>query len=438
MRAKTNLAVLVGSLVAFGLLAVLQTASDDDSATPAPAESNPTDETTDDSTPDDTTGDSTPDDTTPDDTAGETTPDDTTGVSPRSDRVDPIAKPTKAQLQSAGVRFELAIDIANLTGMVWNHREGAFYAVTQDGFVHRIDEEVTTAEVVMDMSSEVTELLPGSERGLLGIDFDPRNGRMFLHYTDRGDDTNVASYEMVDGKPDPASRRLVLFVEQPGVGHKGGELWFDANGLLYVALGDGGGSRGRDAQDYTKLLGAILRIAPRLDAEGYDVPPDNPYVADPAKRPEIWAKGLRNPWRFSIDPGSGDMYIGDVGEDSLEELNVIPAGTSGQNFGWYFYEASKLRYDGAPAGVVPPIFEYPHTVGPAIIGGLVYYGQAIPALRGAYVFADMTGPIWVLGGEGEVQLPLRQGGVITGWAEGPDRELYVLTLRQGLLRMLPA
>ncbi len=179
---------------------------------------------------------------------------------------------------------------------------------------------------------------------------------------------------------------------------------------------------------------------PRLDGDGYDVPADNPFVGVEAMRPEIWASGLRNPWQFHLDETSGDLYIGDVGESSIEEIDVIPAGTSGQNFGWYWYEGSKHRgIGGQPDGlvVVPPVHEYQHSVGPAVIGGQIYRGTAIPELRGAYVFADMTGPIFALGADGAVRLEARGSGVITSFVETPDDELLLTSLEDGILRLVP-
>lgn len=424
MTGARNLVVLAGGLVVLGALAGVQVLTDSDAEVV----------------------DTAPDALAPSAVPGATDPPAPGGTATLGPSL-PV-RPPASQLQGLALRLEPVLaELRNLTGMVWNAELGAFYAITQDGFVHRLPPDLAGSEQVMDLSGEVTELQPGSERGLLGVAFDPRDGRMFLHYTDRGDDTNVVSYAMVDGRPDPASRRLVLFVEQPGLGHNGGQLLFADDGALYVGLGDGGGSRGRDAQDPSKLLGAVLRIVPELDAEGYDIPADNPHVSTPGHRGEIFVKGLRNPWQFARDPATGDLYIADVGEDTVEELNVVPAGTSGQNFGWYWFEGSLDRgIGGIPAGLqlTPPVFEYRHDqVGPAIIGGQTYLGSAIPALRGAFVVADMTGPMFALGADNEVvrlDVPRpAQGdfGVLTCVVAGPDGELYVLTLRKGIYRLLP-
>lgn len=243
-----------------------------------------------------------------------------------------------------------------------------------------------------------------------------------------------------DGAPDAASVWDVLVVEQPGVGHKGGGMSFDADGALYLALGDGGGSDGRDAQDYTKLLGGIVRIVPNTTGPGYTNPADNPWPSDATRRPELWAKGLRNPWGFWRDPVTGDLWMGDVGNNTVEEVDRIPAAMAGANLGWYFIEGDQVNHDGAPPDALAPIFTYRHDeIGPAVIGGRIYRGDAIPSLRGAYVFADMAGRVMAIGAGDEtvtltVSLP---GVVITGFGEGPDGELYVLTLQGGVLKIVP-
>lgn len=352
-----------------------------------------------------------------------------------------VPRPPVDQLAGVAVRLEPLLNIRNLTDMEWSVLANAYYAVTQDGFVHRIPEDLSTSELVLDLSAEVTELLTGSERGLLGVTFHPADGRVVLHFTDRANNSHVVSMAMVDGRPDPGTRRLILYLEQPGLGHQGGAMQFDAEGHLYIALGDGGGSRGRDAQDYTKLFGAILRVLPSLDGDGYTIPPDNPYASDPERRGEIWVKGLRNPWKFSINPANGDMWIGDVGESAWEEVNVVPAGTSGQNFGWYWFEGSQHRgIGGIPDGLelTPPVYEYGRALGVAVIGGMVYHGTAIPQLTGAYVFADMTGPMFALGEGGGVRLGINSTGIATGFVSTPDGELLLTTLRNGLFRLAPA
>jgi glucose/arabinose dehydrogenase len=373
------------------------------------------------------------------DTTDDTDPD---ATSPTTVAVEAHPLPALASFENQGIRLEPTVSIPLLTGMVWNEREGAYYAISQDGLVHTVDRDLTTSEVVLDLSAEVTEFQQFSERGMLGIAFDPRDGRLVLDYTDpQSTKSTIASFGMVDGLPDPADRRTILEVAQPGLGHKGGQLAFDADGNLLIAFGDGGGSRGRDAQDMTKLLGAIVRITPRPDGDGYTIPDSNPFVGQEGIAPEIYAKGLRNPWRFSIDPPTGDIWLGDVGEATWEEIDRIPAGTAGQNFGWYWKEGNSDYNDGAIDGLVAPLFEYRHDeYGPAVIGGFVYHGAAIPALRGAYVFADMSGPMFALGADGTARLNVADetNGVITSFVVTPEQELLVITQNEAIYRVLAA
>ncbi len=305
---------------------------------------------------------------------------------------------------------------------------------TQDGRVLRFDGEETS--VVLDLTDQTVPFEPGSERGLLGLAFDPRDGRLFVDYTDLDGNTNVVSYELDGGVADPATRRSVLFIEQPGLGHNGGRLLFDETGNLYVSSGDGGASSGRDVEDTTKLLGVIVRIIPRLDGDGYDIPPDNPFADGEADRPEVWARGFRNPWTVSIDRATGDMWVGDVGNDTREEISVMRAGSSGQNFGWPWFEGNHQRRRPAPDGLTPPVYDYPRSVGVAVMGGFVYRGRDIPELAGAYLFGDLGGPIFAIGAGGVSQLDAERIATLVGWGEDPDGELYLLSMRDGIHRLV--
>ena len=354
---------------------------------------------------------------------------------PATTQAPPDPPPPLAALEALPLGLQLVADVPEPTGLAWRAGDEGLYVSVQRGQVHRIANGVTS--LVIDLSGETTVVAPGSERGLLGIAFDPRDGRMFVNFTGRDNHTRVVSFAVTDGVADPATRREVLFVEQPGVGHNGGRLVFDDEGHLFVGMGDGGGSNGRDAQDGTKLLGAILRIVPRLGGAGYDVPADNPFVGRTDERPEVWARGLRNPWMFSFDRATGRMWIGDVGNDLMEEIDVIPAGQSGLNFGWYFFEGSHQRYDSVPGGMTPPVHEYPHSEGNAVMGGYVYRGAAIPALRGAYVFGDVIGKVWALGDGGAARLGVTDVGYLFGWGEDPAGELYLFSMYEGVYKLVP-
>ena len=348
--------------------------------------------------------------------------------------------PPVASLADVQVTLTPLLDIAHLLGMAWSQIEGYFYLITQDGQVFRSPPDFSSSELVLDLTEEVTLFVYGSERGMLGVAINPLDGRLFLNFTDRQNDSHIVSYALVDGRPDPASRRDVIFIEQPGLSHKAGMLVFDDLGHLYASFGDGGGNAGRTSQDYQSLLGSILRIIPNPDGDGYSVPSDNPFVGDPNKLPELFAKGLRQPHRFTVNRANGEIYIGDVGENVMEELDHIPAGTSGQNFGWYFYEGFGRRSPGGrDITFTEPLYQFEHPSWVAIIAGYVYHGSKIPSLQGAFIFGDMTGPIYAMGSDGLQRLPISEkGNVMTSFAEGPEGELYTLSLDGGLKRIDPA
>ncbi len=345
--------------------------------------------------------------------------------------IDP--PPANGQFTALSFDLDLVTSLPKPTGIAWRDGDPGMYVTTQAGPVYRVAEETT---VVVDLTEETFEDLPGSERGVLGIAFDPRDGRMFIDLTDESDDTEVISFEVVDGVAVPESRRTVLTIEQPGVGHNGGRLLFDRHGNLYVGSGDGGASNGRDAQDTSKLLGAILRVTPRLDGDGYDIPSDNPFVDGVLDQPEVIARGFRNPWGFSLDEPTGDLWVGDVGNSDFEEIDVMRAGQFGQNFGWPYFEGSHQRKNSVPDGLTLPVHDYPRTDGVAVMGGSVYRGSALPGLRGAYVFGDLTGPIWAIGTEGVSRLDAPAVNAIVGWGVDPAGELYVLGLYDGVYRLV--
>ena len=351
----------------------------------------------------------------------------------------PVAPPPpSAGLADIALAWHNVNKLPKLTAMA-SRPDGLIIMTSETGEVWKVD-ATGGSEMVLDLTAAVSPWEAGSERGLLGAAFDPSGTRLYLYYTDVDIDSHLVSYAVgADGHIDAVSDREVLFVDQPGLGHKGGGIAVTSDGTLFLALGDGGASDGLDAQDDTKLLGKVIRIRPQPDAPGYDVPPDNPFVGQPGIAPEIWAKGLRNPWGFAIDAATGDLWTGDVGNHTMEEIDRIPNGTNGQNFGWYWIEGTFVRVRGAPADVVAPVFAYRHDeVGPAAIGGRVYRGAAIPGLAGAYVFGDITGALFAIGaGDETVRLPARVPGVLTGFGLGPDDELWALTLDKGAFLLAP-
>jgi glucose/arabinose dehydrogenase len=243
------------------------------------------------------------------------------------------------------------------------------------------------------------------EQGLFSIAFHPdyaKNGRFFVAYTDTRGDEVVARYH-VGADPDvadPGSAKIVLTIPDFATNHNGGQLAFGRDGYLYVTVGDGGGSDDPEetGQDLTRLLGKILRLDVDVDEPPwYAVPPTNPFVGRADARGEIWAFGLRNPWRVSFDRATGDLYVADVGQGSREEIDVQPAASpGGENYGWDVFEGTECHEPEPPADECPappvgftmPVLEYGHDEGCSVTGGFVYRGCAMPALRGTYFYAD--------------------------------------------------
>lgn len=284
----------------------------------------------------------------------------------------------------------------------------------------------------------------GNEQGLLSVAFHPRyveNGMLFVYYTDRRGDTVVARYQVSDDPDlaDPASATVVLTQDQPAGNHNGGQLAFGPDGYLYVGLGDGGG--GGDTYGNGQNLGSLLGAILRLDVDGeqpYAAPADNPFVGRDAARPEIWAWGLRNPWRFSFDRATGDLYIADVGQNAVEEVNVQPAASAGgENYGWNRMEgASCFRATACDqSGLTLPVATYAHGSaegGCSITGGYVY--------RGVYFYSDYcSGNLWGLrrqggGWEGRLLGQLRISP--SSFGQGDAGELYVAGHRDGVIYRL--
>ncbi|MGH7754234.1 MAG: PQQ-dependent sugar dehydrogenase, partial [Gemmatimonadales bacterium] len=294
-------------------------------------------------------------------------------------------------------------------------------------------------EPFLDISDRVTPRRNlFEETGLLGLAFPPdylSKRYFYVNYTDRAGDTVIARYraDVDPDRADPASEQILLAIDQPHANHNGGKLAFGPDGFLYIGMGDGGSAFDpmNLAQDGRSLLGKILRVAVEPDLPQVLAAPDNPFVHDPACHPFIWALGLRNPWRFSFDRATGDLWIGDVGQDSLEEVNVQPAASrGGENYGWSLLEGSRCLRPGCESGeLTPPVVEYDHSEGCAVVGGHVYRGSRAPALRGDYLYADFcSGRIWALrrweSGWAN-RLLLATGLAISALGEDPAGEVYV-------------
>lgn len=317
---------------------------------------------------------------------------------------------------------------------------GRFFILEQPGRIRVIQDGELLPEPFLDLSDRVSCC---NEQGLIGLAFHPdfaANGELFVHYTDLAGNTQIARYR-VSGDPnraDPGSAEPLLSLGQPFDNHNGGQLAFGPDGLLYIGLGDGGsgGDPMDNGQDVTTLLGKILRIdVDRTDPGlAYGVPPDNPRISDdPAARREIWAYGLRNPWRFSFDRATGDLFIGDVGEDQREEIDRAPAGQGGQNFGWRLKEGTLCHEPSTGCereGLVDPILEYSHDEGCSVTGGFRYRGSASPALAGVYLYGDFcSGRLWgaTLDGAGVWRTTVLDdtGLQISSFGEDAGAELYL-------------
>lgn len=296
------------------------------------------------------------------------------------------------------------------------------------------------------------------EQGLLDIAFSPDGARLYLHFSDasNGGGTHVVSYDYDGAAIDSDSRREVLEVDQPYENHNGGELAFGPDGYLYVGLGDGGsgGDPEGNAQNLEVLLGKVLRINPEASAngggEGYEVPEDNPFVDDGDAAPEIWLYGVRNPWRFSFDSESGDLWIGDVGQDSWEEVDFLPATEGrdagrGANLGWNLVEGTHGFEGGEnPEDGVLPVYEYAtgEDGNCSVTGGYVYRGTANEALAGAYVFADYcSGTVQALRVADGALADQRTFDVeapgLSSFGTDNDGELYAVSLDGPLYRLDP-
>jgi len=339
-----------------------------------------------------------------------------------------------------------------LTDMVFPF-QGEMWVTEQGGKIWPIKNGIIGKIPVMDLGSKMVKLNKGyEERGLLGITLSPdfKNNRKFYVFYSRPSESRkfnftvvVAEYKLpVSGQIDPDSGRIILTVEEPDGNHNGGCLKFGPDGYLYISLGDGGGQHDQhgeigNGQDMNTLLGKILRIDVNT-GDTYKIPSDNPYVGKENVRPEIWAYGFRNPYRMSFDKVSGQLFVGEVGQDLWEEIDIVK---KGGNYGWRIVEGKHCHNkDNKPdngcniKGITMPIDEYSHSVGISIMGGYVYNGNKIPSVKGKYVFADWTGPFFYLKktgntwSRGNIKLQnLPENLKITGINEDKDGELYVLT-----------
>jgi glucose/arabinose dehydrogenase len=354
----------------------------------------------------------------------------------------PLSPPAAIALEPF---LDLAAEITYLTHA--GDGSGRLFVVEKKGRVRIIDEEGILLDPPFLDIAEVVDA-SSSEQGLLSIAFPPdftASGEFYVNYTARASDggTVIARYRVADGDPnraDPGTAQVVLAFDQPAPNHNGGQIQFGPDGYLYVGTGDGGAAA--DPWDNAENLNVFLGKMLRLDVRGqstYAIPPDNPWAGRP-----VWAYGLRNPWRFSFDRLSGDLYIADVGQGDWEEVNFTPAGTAGGlHFGWDTMEGRHCfepRQGCETAGKVMPVVEYGHDLGCSITGGYVYRGQRFPALNGVYLFGDYcSGLIWGLwreGGAWQERMLLASDANIASFGEDERGEIYVLDLDGQIYRLL--
>ncbi len=395
---------------------------------------------------------------------------DTPQPAPVTETAAPLATETASPVPPTGTSLPVSTPVEaaafpDPTGYTWNpvaqglirpvdiqspdDSSGRLFVVEQGGRILVIKDGSVLPTPFLDISKEITSA--GNEQGLLGLAFHPHyasSGLVFVNYTDVNGNTIIVRFH-VSNNPDiadPSSETELLYVQQPFANHNGGGLAFGPDGYLYLGLGDGGsqGDPYGNAQNNTVLLGKILRIDVDQGAY-YGIPPTNPLPEGGGVRREIWRNGLRNPWRFSFDRATGDMFIGDVGQDLWEEIDYIPANDASGliNFGWNIYEGLH-SYQGHTSGIpmIPPVAEYSHfgqDNGCAVSGGYVYRGQALPEWQGIYLFGDYcSGLVWGLihpNGQWQATVLFKTGFNISSFGQDESGELYVANLQGAIYRL---
>ncbi len=313
--------------------------------------------------------------------------------------------------------------------------DSQLFVVEQGGTIQVFDAklDVKQSREFFDVRKHSSNLfLSGGEQGLLGLAFDPDfadNGYFYLNYTaNKPRRTVISRFQLTSdssGRYQFGGERILLEINQDYSNHNGGMITFGPDGYLYIGMGDGGsgGDPNHRAQDGQSLLGKMLRIT-----RTGDIPADNPFVDVADIRDEIWAFGLRNPWRFSFDRKTGALWAGDVGQNAVEEVDVI---VKGGNYGWRWYEGSQAFKPDAQsknATLIPPVFEYGRDLGQSITGGYVYRGDEFPALQGLYFFADfVSGRVWAMPTDGGDVVTVPSLPNPSGFGEDANGELYALS-----------
>ena len=370
----------------------------------------------------------------------------------------PASAPTVTVIRNQGLPDQNSADWRELvTGLdrpvfitSAGDNSGRLFIIEKVGLIRIVQDNQLLVEPFLDIRDRVGS--DRSEQGLLGLAFHPNypsDGRFFVNYTDKNGDTVIAQYNVSTSDPnqaDKGSEVRLIRVNQPYANHNGGEVIFGPDGFLYLGLGDGGsaGDPKNNAQSLNTLLGKILRID--VDhGSPYSTPDGNQFSEN--QIPEIWAYGLRNPWRFSFDQATGDMYIGDVGQDQWEEIDFLPSGSpAGTNFGWKYFEGTHpYSPDTPPVGLqlTAPVAEYSHTEGCSVTGGFVYRGSQLPDWDGVYLFGDYcSGTIWGLEkdtqGQWQAKVLFQNMGQISSFGQDDQGEIYVVDYSGRILKLVPA
>jgi len=339
----------------------------------------------------------------------------------------------------------------NPVGIIFSPKDAKknIYVLEQRGVVRRAELGKAGSEVWLDITDRVTKLNPAyDERGLLGMAFHPqfpKDSRVFMSYTTGSDGKSRISQFNVGAKNevDKASEKIILEQEQPFMNHNGGDIKFGTDGYLYISFGDGGsgGDPRGNGQNLTTMLGKMLRIDINSKDKPYAIPADNPKFPAADARPEIYAYGLRNVWRFSFDRETNELWAADVGQNSLEEIDIIK---KGGNYGWNIMEGNSCFKDRGckKDGLELPVFEYGRKDGSSITGGYVYRGAALPQLKGFYLYSDYgSGNIWELKFDGkkvtENKLIAASKRVVVGFGEDADGEIYLADYKGTILKLVP-
>ena len=383
-------------------------------------------------------------------------------TTPQPSATPTTTPPSSGALDLSGISVALQPMVTGFTrplGVVSpGDGSGRLLVVEKDGLIWLVTDATDPQKEPKRQELPFLDLRPkvstAYEQGLLGLVFEPnRPERFYVNYTDSDDNTVIVRYHVHDGNPnfaEPSSAEVILTVAQPNATHNGGHLLFGPDGYLWIGLGDGGGTENDapNGENPHTLLGSMLRIDVSGET-GYSIPADNPYADGVNGKPEVWAIGFRNPWRYSFDRVTGDLWTSDVGHGEWEEVNRMPSTQPGLNYGWptregdhcFSFRGNNQVESCARDGLVVPISEYDHNFGCSVTGGNVYRGQRYPQLQGKYIFGDFcNGNLWIIDASTPTPvaptLLLESGLQITSFGEDEAGELYLVDFGGGLYRLV--